>query len=221
MTAADRCSSSGSRLGQAGWSLHATKSRVPDLHLLRNQFVTSAPVGPQAFDVAVDEFLLNLQALLVWPEEDADWDWAQELLDLVNGNEEDASVLEERLATDEDVAELRDLGEDWLAVLTDFQRRDLAKLLELRHGANFSVPGAGKTRVALADFAARRAAGEVSRALVVCPKSAFESWQTEALECPENIRVDVFAETGAVATDVLLVNYERLPAAEASLTGVA
>lgn len=176
------------------------------------------PVGPQAFDVAIDEFLLNLQALFVWPEEDADLCWDQPLLDLVNGNEEDANVLAHRLS-DGDSAGPSTLAENWRAVLTDFQQRDLSDLLELRHGANFSVPGAGKTRVALADFAVRRTSAEVSRALVVCPKSAFESWQAEALECPESIRVDVFAEAGPVATDILLVNYERLPSAEAALIG--
>src|SRR5579871_3772787 len=34
--------------------------------------------------------------------------------------------------------------------LTTFQLRDLGKLLSLKHGANFSVPGAGKTTVTFA-----------------------------------------------------------------------
>lgn len=197
--------------------LACDETRLPVFYLLRTQFVTAAPVSAHAFDVAIDEFLLNMQALLAWPEDDDDWHWEQPLLDLVNGNEADASILERRLDDNDHVADLPELGDGWSSVLTDFQRRDLAELLELRHGANFSVPGAGKTRVALASLAARRAAGEVNRALVVCPKSAFESWNAEAGECPEPIQVDVFAEAGPIPTDVLLVNYERLPGAEATL----
>ena len=198
--------------------LSCDDDHVPDLHLLRNQFTTAMPVGPSSFDVAADEFLVSLEALLVWPEQDpAFWRWEEGVLDLVNGNAEDAAILEERLHGTGDQS-LRDIPDGWPEVLTDFQQRDLGMLLQLRHGANFSVPGAGKTRVALADFAARRASGEVSRALVVCPKSAFESWQAEAAECPEDIRVDVFADVGPIGTDVLLVNYERLPAAEAQLS---
>ena len=49
-----------------------------------------------------------------------------------------------------------EFGDGWAAPLTSFQERDLGKLLELNHGANFSVPGAGKTRVALAAMQAFR-----------------------------------------------------------------
>jgi len=112
-----------------------------------------------------------------------------------------------------------DLNGGWDAPLTDFQRRDLGKLLELNHGADFSVPGAGKTRVALAIMQAKRDRGEIMRAMVVSPKSAFESWQEEVSTCfPGSVpRIAVFEGGLAPDCDILLVNYERLPDAQPTL----
>jgi len=86
--------------------------------------------------------------------------------------------------------------------------------LSLSHGANFSVPGAGKTRVSLAYFEARRQRGQVEQMVVVCPKSAYETWRTEPLACYADGRVPTVAvvEGRTVpAADIVLVNYERLP----------
>jgi len=65
--------------------------------------------------------------------------------------------------------------------LKPFQLRDLARLLSLPHGANFSVPGAGKTTVtfALSLLAARPDA----HLFVVAPKSAFPAWRGIVAEC--------------------------------------
>ena len=101
--------------------------------------------------------------------------------------------------------------------MTDFQHRDLGKLVHLRHGANFSVPGAGKTRVTLALFQTRRLAGSAQRMLVVAPKSAFEAWHSEAELCIPDLRVARLAGNAPPETDVLLVNYERLPDAVPAL----
>jgi len=192
-----------------------------DLQAMRGRFTTGASISSQAFDLEIDDLLVNLHELAMWPQ-DPDIRWQRELLDLVEGNAADAGVLQARLATGADQQAPSApslLGGGWAASMTDFQRRDLGKLLELAHGANFSVPGAGKTRVSLAAFQARRDAGEVDRMLVVCPKSAFESWQTEALECfpADGMRVAVMDTAAAPACDVLLVNYERLPDARPAL----
>lgn len=59
--------------------------------------------------------------------------------------------------------------------LKDFQLRDLAHLLTLPHGANFSVPGAGKTTVAFALHLLAVQADE--HLLVIGPKAAFPAWR--------------------------------------------
>lgn len=65
--------------------------------------------------------------------------------------------------------------------LRDFQLRDLAKLLSLKHGANFSVPGAGKTTVT---FALHLLACPPGQALVVvAPKNAFTAWEAVIEDC--------------------------------------
>lgn len=67
--------------------------------------------------------------------------------------------------------------------LTGEQNRDLSKLLQMQNGANFSVPGAGKTTVALAlhQITATRMAG--LRLLVVSPKNAFSAWDDVIEDC--------------------------------------
>lgn len=92
-----------------------------------------------------------------------------------------------------------------------FQRRDLMTLLGLSHGANFSVPGAGKTTAAYATYELERVRGRVGRLLVVAPLSAFEAWCEEANEClspSPTIRQLTNSRPGMA--EVLLVNYQRL-----------
>lgn len=191
---------------------------APALQRLRARYATSTSVSNQVFSVDIDDFLVNLRELGTWPDENVSWQ--SELLALVEANAQDTAILERRLQRPEPFAAtpLR-LGGGWHANLTGFQQRDLAKLLELAHGANFSVPGAGKTRVGLAAFQARRDAGQVRRMLVVCPKSAFESWQIETATCYPggNLKVGVMTSATAPPCDILLINYERLPDARSAL----
>ena len=97
--------------------------------------------------------------------------------------------------------------------LRPFQVRDLGGLLSVANGANFSVPGAGKTTVAYATYDAERAVGRVEQMLVVAPLSAFDAWMSEVLvSFPEGQRpvVAPFIERAPADTEVLLVNYHRL-----------
>lgn len=66
-------------------------------------------------------------------------------------------------------------------ILTDFQTRDLSHLLVLSNGANFSVPGAGKTTVTFALHLLTKQAGQ--HLLVVGPKNAFVAWQDAVRDC--------------------------------------
>lgn len=114
------------------------------------------------------------------------------------------------LSADEAVERLR--GTRFTLALRSFQKRDLGKLLALQHGANFSVPGAGKTAVTYALYEAERMAARVNRLLVVGPISAFDAWNVEAGKCfatPPNIG---YVTDGRIAgeIEVCLVNYHRL-----------
>lgn len=65
--------------------------------------------------------------------------------------------------------------------LKPFQIRDLSKLLALSNGANFSVPGAGKTTVTFALNLLTRQPGQ--HLLIVAPKAAFQAWKDIVGEC--------------------------------------
>lgn len=67
--------------------------------------------------------------------------------------------------------------------LTDAQLRDVAKVVSLRNGANFSVPGAGKTTVALAAHLLTK--DQNTRLLVISPKNAFGAWDEVIEDCME------------------------------------
>jgi hypothetical protein len=102
-----------------------------------------------------------------------------------------------------------------------FQERDLAKLLALDHGANFSVPGAGKTTVELAVYQAERDAQRVQQLLVVAPLSAFDAWMVDSVECLTPAPMLHRFDGGTIPhnTEVLLVNYQRLAASYAQIAG--
>ncbi len=65
--------------------------------------------------------------------------------------------------------------------LKKFQLRDLSHLVSLANGANFSVPGAGKTTVTFALHLLVCKPGQ--QLFVVAPKSAFQAWRDIAKEC--------------------------------------
>jgi SNF2 family DNA or RNA helicase len=192
------------------------------LQALRSRYASSVSVTNLSFDLELDDLLVNLRELARWPSDDTNIQWQPELRRLVEDNHADAGVLLAQLtgpAANQVNRTPRLVQGAWNTNLTDFQRRDIEKLLGLAHGANFSVPGAGKTRVTLAVFQARRDVGEVRRMLVVCPKAAFESWQTETRVCfPDTpFRVAVMDSALPPLADILLINYERLPDARETL----
>ncbi|WP_327269420.1 DEAD/DEAH box helicase [Streptomyces sp. NBC_01218] len=205
--------------------LRAAEGRQNDLARLAGRFPPGTQRGPQVVEVDLEDFLVGIGELGTWPSpEDVDWD--VELAQLVGSVLDDADAAERQLTGEhgppepvigpDELAGL--LGSEWAAPLTDFQRRDIARLLSLRHGANFSVPGAGKTRVGLAVFAAMRERGEALRLLVVSPKSAYESWEFESSACFEKpLRFGVMGRSPDPSLEIMVVNYERLDRSLAAL----
>lgn len=104
------------------------------------------------------------------------------------------------------------------------QIENLGRLIALRHGANFSVPGAGKTSTLLALYEALRARGTVDRLLVVAPKNAFVAWEDELGLCYREEERPVLrrmqggaagvAAALAVDPEIALITYQLLPNVE-------
>ncbi|MFE7840115.1 DEAD/DEAH box helicase [Streptomyces sp. NPDC057474] len=199
--------------------LRARPGLEGDFGMLATRVTPGGQRGPLTSDADLDSFLSSIGELADWPH--ADVEWEPELASLVTGVLDDSETVQARLSSPpagarqaplapEDVHALRGTG--WQADLTSFQLRDIGELLSLGHGANFSVPGAGKTRTALAVFSALRERGEVRRLLVVCPKSAYEAWQFEGDACFKEPLLTSVMDNGSLdpEADVVLVNYERL-----------
>lgn len=98
-------------------------------------------------------------------------------------------------------------------ILTSEQANNVRRSLALRNGANFSVPGAGKTTTTLAIWNHLVIEKKVEKLLVICPKSAFEAWSGLELD-------EVFQNTPQTqelsssiinnSSQILLSNYEKL-----------
>ena len=190
-----------------------------DLRRLAVSFRTSSQRSPGVIEVEIDDFLTHLAALSTWPhkgEDDVVWD--PQMQALVVDSLQDAQTVSATLESPDGVAQVSEdtvpglLGPEWTGDLTAFQRRDIAKLLSLRHGANFSVPGAGKTRVGLAVFQALRRQEGIERLLIVGPKSSYTAWQSENTECLQPaLAMEIAEGIPSGTTDAIIVNYERLP----------
>lgn len=201
--------------GPATARLRAAAGYEAELKRLAARFRSAVSRGAKSVDVSLDDLLVNLVELARWLHRPVVWD--PELAALATDAAADAKAVAGRLLDSDSLPVSLDvlgtLGPSWIADLQEFQRRDFQKLLGLRHGANFSVPGAGKTRVALAVFQALRQSGHVERLLVVCPKSAYEAWRSEgASAVVPMLNVKVFERTASEDVDVLAINYERLDA---------
>ena len=189
-----------------------------DLRRLAVGFQSSTQRSPDAIEVEIDDLLTNLASLSTWPHtEEGDVVWEPHMQALVVDSLQDAQALSARLESPQTPPGVSEgavsglLGPGWTGDLTAFQRRDIAKLLSLRHGANFSVPGAGKTRVGLAVFQALRRQEGIERLLIVGPKSAYDAWQFENAECLQPpLSMEVTDGIPSGTAEAIIVNYERL-----------
>jgi SNF2 family DNA or RNA helicase len=200
------------RLGQACDVARLTcdPAWVDDFIRLTGRYTSCMRLGPSIAEIDLEDFLANLGYMRDWDHEPVEWDAA--LSHLVRTNITDEAELQRQLEGPPALPIAWAPGQDWTAALTDFQLRDIGRLLSLSHGANFSVPGAGKTRVALAVYHSRKLLGQVRRLLIVAPKSAYGAWKDENLECfaarPLEMR-EIKDHVGA--GEALILNYERLP----------
>lgn len=75
------------------------------------------------------------------------------------------------------------LNPEFTRQLTLYQYQAVSHLLEIQNGANFSVPGSGKTTIALAYYQILRKLNIVDRLFIIGPASVFEPWESEYKFC--------------------------------------
>lgn len=183
---------------------------------LRAEFGSAALVKGDRLQVSADVFLAYRKLLRILCEQyrvPLEMDQATRDLLTAIRREEDTlkAILRGIQPLTEEQARERLRGSRYARELRPFQWRDLGRLLALPHGANFSVPGAGKTAVAYATYEAERHAGRIERLLVVAPLSAFDAWLSEVSVCFSTPPV-IQRYEGRIGsrTEILIVNYQRL-----------
>lgn len=67
--------------------------------------------------------------------------------------------------------------------LLPHQVRGLNHALQVENAANFSIPGSGKTQIALGVFISWKKINLIEKALIIGPTSCFEPWESESKEC--------------------------------------
>ncbi|HMN49502.1 MAG TPA: DEAD/DEAH box helicase [Ignavibacteriaceae bacterium] len=67
--------------------------------------------------------------------------------------------------------------------LKPYQLKGVEHLLKVKHGANFSVPGSGKTTMVYAYYNELRKKNIVEKIFVVGPFSSFAPWEDESVKC--------------------------------------
>ena len=185
--------------------------------VLRAEWGSSGSAPARAIIVPVEIFLSRRAWLLPACRRyqvGVEWDDRSEAL-IVGANQE-RKLLDEALSTSAALTfeeiRARLVGGRFVRPLLPFQERDLARLLAMPHGANFSVPGAGKTTVAYATYEAERLAGRVEQMLVVAPLSAHDAWTEEAKRCFKPVPVVTCFDGRPIGrvSEVVLANYHRL-----------
>lgn len=174
--------------------------------------------GPNRMEVRADVLLSELEVLReIRRLYSTELRLGGALSDRLKGMAEDrkgreAAVLSPSADPHQIQEELEDAG--FKRSLKPFQLENLCRISTLPHGADFSVPGAGKTTVALANFAIQRARGHVQQMLVVAPLAAFAAWKEDAIECftnPPKVAVHLGNPSPLPSTaTILLTNYHRL-----------
>jgi superfamily II DNA or RNA helicase len=183
---------------------------------LRSEWGSEGRAPSRGIELPIERFLTRLEWLgQACRRYDVGIEWDDLSRELVLAATDEERLLREVLAgapaltAAEAIDALR--GSRFVRALKDFQERDLARMLSLRHGANFSVPGAGKTAVEYAVYEVERLRGRIEQMLVVAPLSAFDAWMTEAVACLDpSPRVERYVDRVPPDTEVLLVNYQRL-----------
>lgn len=96
--------------------------------------------------------------------------------------------------------------------LTEFQISSITKLFSIKSGANFSVPGSGKTTATLVLWQLLRFEKRVGKLLVIAPRSAFDTWKSEPSEVFNDvIRIEFYSGLHiAPEVDIVVTNYEQL-----------
>jgi len=108
------------------------------------------------------------------------------------------------------------LSSNFKRILKDFQKESVEHLLVVNNGANFSVPGSGKTTITYAAISKWIEDGIIEKIMVIGPTASFVPWEEEYFGCfntkPKALRVkgdiaDILENIGD-AYELFLLHYQ-------------
>ena len=99
------------------------------------------------------------------------------------------------------------LRENISRTLKNHQIKSALHLLAVENGANFSVPGSGKTTVVLTVFEMLRKKGIVDALFVVGPPACFEPWRVEYEEVLGRPPAHITFAWGAILMSVIVITW--------------
>lgn len=174
---------------------------------------TSGHISP-SFHIEMHTFLQRIEYLRsIWSR---DGSRSFKVSDVLKERILDARASQERLENllmtkrESHLIEFDELG--LARSLTEEQLDNVSRLVMMENGANFSVPGAGKTFCQLVVWRWLNARGDVGKLLVICPRSAFEAWSAEPiLSFTQPPHAQIFgSDPVQPRTEILISNYEQL-----------
>lgn len=174
---------------------------------------TSAHID-DSFHIGMHTFLLRIEYLRsVWSRNGSrSFQITEVLKNRILDARASQARLENLLQTERELHSI-ELGELGLArSLTEEQLENVSRLVMMENGANFSVPGAGKTFCQLVVWRWLNIRGNVGNLLVICPRSAFEAWSAEpGLSFTQPPQAQIFgSEPIQPRIEILISNYEQL-----------
>ena len=105
--------------------------------------------------------------------------------------------------------------------LTKEQVYNVCSSLSVPSGANFSVPGAGKTTTTLTIWSHLLENKKVNKLLVICPKSAFEAWlETEPKETFKIAPKTQLFEKYIIRSDIKILVNDKTPCVVAQINSI-
>ena len=149
-------------------------------------------------------------------------EWNSLARELIVAGQQDRTSLQEALANPNRTVALDLLTSSqsrFGATLHPFQSRDLGRLAALNHGANFSVPGSGKTLVALGLYELQRLSQRADRLLVISPMSAFDTWTNEIRKwLVPTPATSIVRDLSDLQDEIAIINYQLLDSLMPQLT---
>lgn len=119
-------------------------------------------------------------------EEDFKFEVDNQTKTLLEKIDSDFREYQDALTSSKKIAEKQNINTlpiGFIRKLKKYQLRGYKHLMSVINGANFSVPGSGKTSVIYATFEKLREEKIVEKMLVIGPRSCFQPWEDEAKEC--------------------------------------